>query len=221
MRATIGGYDMNGDPTMMFNGVPFIIDYNAPSIRNYCIIVLGNPENIVAGRQTNQETTSFNFNPRGSKGATWEYTNTYYMNASVDVRESFVIAGSKKRFSATSGTTSTDLVRCPTPYLVSDKTKNNVVAKAKADVAGDDGTSFVYADMDPDKYKVWIAPSTTGSPAVTNNTYTLIKTNGTAYTAGQDISGLDAGTYVAFVEHVEGNTFLMPSAILTGITVTG
>jgi len=221
MRATVGGYDMNGDPTMMFNGVGFVIDYNAPSIRNYGIIVLGNPENIVAGRQTTQETTAFNFNPRGSKGATWEYTNTYYMNSSVDVRESFVVAGSSKRFTATTAIASTDVIRLPKPYLVADNTKNNFVEKALTSAVNGDGTSFIYTDADPSKYKIYIAPATTGAggDAVANSTYALIKTNVAAtYNAGEDISALTAGNYVAFAEHVDGNTYLMPSEIVS-ITV--
>lgn len=223
-RATIGGYDMNGDPTMMFNGVGFVIDYNAPSIRNKGIIVLGNPENIVAGRQTNQETTAFNFNPRGSKGATWEYTNTYYMNSSVDVREGFVVAGSSKLHAVTSGTTSTALIRMPAPYVVADNTKNNVTTKSLATIDKSDGNNFIYADADPSKYKIYISPQSTGTGATLVNytTYTLIKNKAildeTVFTAGDDISSLTAGKYNAFVEHVDGNTYLMPSAI-TAITV--
>ena len=57
---------MNGDPTMMFNGVGFVIDYNAPSIRNYVSLFLATQKTLL-GRQTTQETTAFNFNPEDQR----------------------------------------------------------------------------------------------------------------------------------------------------------
>ena len=142
------------------------------------------------------------------------------MNSSVDVRESFVVAGSSSFMPLLLHSHQLILSDCQNHILLL-IIQNNFVEKALTAVVHDDGVSFIYTDADHQNIKsTLLLQPLVQEGDVANSTYALIKTNVTdTYNAGDDISGLTTGSYVAFAEHVDGNTYLMPSEIVS-ITVS-
>jgi hypothetical protein len=206
-----GAIYTNGVPNLAPYGVPVIIDYNAKAIKLGGVVVLGDPMNILVGRQTGVENTSMVYNARGSYGSTWEYTNAFYMGTSIENRQAMVIAGSNLIWTANGASAAlTTVVQAPAPYIVADDKRNNVAPKTTF-AASETSGNYVFTSMHPDNYVVYVAP-------VANTTYAGIITNTEdTYSAGDDLSALTAGTYNMFTRDLEG--YLSDSAI-TAIVVS-